>query len=190
MLLSGIMARAVCQEIRSPACRNLDRSPVLVFLQFLGEVGASAGSGAKLLGHKRALQPCRCAFRTSGHGRIGYARPLLWEGFMDTEKKPDENTEKPKQDIGEVVGDLIVSGATVLAHSAAEAIVKRVRKSAAKTAPVKAVAKVVKKAKKSAAPKTAKKKAKKVSKKSDNKSAGKKTAKKSAKKNTKKKSQR
>jgi hypothetical protein len=77
---------------------------------------------------------------------------------MDTEKKPDENTEKPKQDIGEVVGDLIVSGATVLAHSAAEAIVKRVRKSAAKTAPVKAVAKVVKKAKKSAAPKTAKKK--------------------------------
>jgi hypothetical protein len=31
---------------------------------------------------------------------------------MDTEKKPDE---KPKQDIGEVVSDLIVSGATVLA---------------------------------------------------------------------------
>jgi hypothetical protein len=41
---------------------------------------------------------------------------------MDTEKKTDE-----KQDIGQVVGDLIVSGATVLAHSAAEAVVNRIR---------------------------------------------------------------
>jgi hypothetical protein len=190
MLLSGIMARAFCQEIRSPACRNLDRSPVLVFLQFLGEVGASAGSGAKLLGHKRALQPCKVRFPYQRPWANRLRSSFIVGGFHGYREETDENTEKPKQDIGEVVGDLIVSGATVLAHSAAEAIVKRVRKSAAKTAPVKAVAKVVKKAKKSAAPKTAKKKAKKVSKKSDNKSAGKKTAKKSAKKNTKKKSQR
>jgi hypothetical protein len=63
---------------------------------------------------------------------------------MDTEKKPDENTEKPKQDMGEVISDLIVSGATVLAHTAAEAVVGRVKKAAAKTAPVKAAAKAVK----------------------------------------------
>jgi hypothetical protein len=75
-----------------------------------------------------------------------------------------------------------------VAHSAAEAVVKRVRKPAAKTAPVKTLAKVIKKAKKSAAPKTPKK-AKKASKKSSpKKSAGKKTAKKSAKKTSKKKS--
>ena len=66
---------------------------------------------------------------------------------MDTEKKPSQQAgEEPKKDIGEIVGDLVVSGATVLAHSAAEAVVKRVRKAAAKAAPVKAVAKVVKKA--------------------------------------------
>jgi hypothetical protein len=41
---------------------------------------------------------------------------------------------------------LVVGEVTVLAHSAAEAVVNRVRKAAAKTAPVKAVAKVVKKA--------------------------------------------
>ena len=71
---------------------------------------------------------------------------------MDTEKKPNEPAvDEPKKDIGEMVGDLVVSGATVLAHSAAEAVVKRVRKAAAKTAPVKAVAKIVKKAKKSGA---------------------------------------
>jgi hypothetical protein len=32
---------------------------------------------------------------------------------MDTEKKPDEDTAKRKQDIGEVIGDIVVSGATV-----------------------------------------------------------------------------
>ena len=74
---------------------------------------------------------------------------------MDTEKKPSQQAgEEPKKDIGEIVGDLVVSGATVLAHSAAEAVVKRVRKAAAKAAPVKAVAKVVKKSKRSAASKT------------------------------------
>ena len=78
---------------------------------------------------------------------------------MDTEKKPTEDTTPPKQDMGQIVSDLVVSGATVLAHSAAEAVVKRVRKAAAQTAPVKAVAKVVNKAQKSAAP--SKKKAKK-----------------------------
>jgi len=107
---------------------------------------------------------------------------------MDTEKKP-EDTEKPKQDIGQIVGDLVVSGATVLAHSAAEAIVKRVRKAAGKTVPVKAVAKVVKKAKRSAAvgkaTATKKAKAKKAPKKSSKKSVAKKAPKPSAKKSKK-----
>ena len=110
---------------------------------------------------------------------------------MDTEKKPDEQkTDQPKQDIGEIVGDLVVSGATLLAHSAAETVVKHVKKVAAKSAPVEAVKKVVKKAKKSAAgTKAAKtKKAKKASKKSGpKKSTGKKAAKKSSKKTTRKK---
>jgi hypothetical protein len=44
---------------------------------------------------------------------------------VDTEKKPNQDTEQPKQDIGQMVGDLVVSGATVLAHSAVEAVVKR-----------------------------------------------------------------
>jgi hypothetical protein len=36
---------------------------------------------------------------------------------MDTEKKPNEQAaEGPKKDIGEIVGDLVVSGATVLAR--------------------------------------------------------------------------
>ena len=40
---------------------------------------------------------------------------------MDSEKKPSEQTaEEPKKDIGEIVGELAVSGATVLAHTAAE----------------------------------------------------------------------
>jgi hypothetical protein len=113
---------------------------------------------------------------------------LHMEGFMDTEKKSEDSTDQKKPDLTQVLGDLLVSGATVLAHSAAEAVVKRVRRSAAKTAPVKAVAKVMKKAK-SAAPKTAKKNAKKTTKKTSvKKSAGKKTAKKSAKKTPKKKS--
>jgi hypothetical protein len=69
--------------------------------------------------------------------------------------------------VGEIVGDLVVGGATLLAHSAAEAVVKRVKKAAAKSAPVKAVKRAAKKAKKSAAgAKVAKtKKAKKASKK-------------------------
>ena len=94
---------------------------------------------------------------------------LLWRVPVDTEKKPDEQkTDQPKQDLGEIVGDLVVSGATLLAHSAAETVVKRVKKAAAKLAPVEAVKKVAKKAKKSAAgTKAAKaKKAKKASKKS------------------------
>src|SRR3954454_21620831 len=76
----------------------------------------------------------------------------FWEGVMDTEKKPDgETTDQPKPSISDVVGDLVVSGATVLANTAAKAVVGQVKKAAAKSAPVKAVAKAVKKAKKSAA---------------------------------------
>ena len=61
---------------------------------------------------------------------------------MDTEKKPNEQkADQPKQDIGEIVGDLVVSGATLLAHSAAESVVKRVKKVVAKSAPVEAVKK-------------------------------------------------
>ena len=53
---------------------------------------------------------------------------------MDTSKKSSEAIgEEQKKDIGEIVGDLVVSGATVLAHTAAQAVVKRVRKAAAKT---------------------------------------------------------
>ena len=63
---------------------------------------------------------------------------------MDTEKKPNEN-------VGDMVGDLVVSGATMLANTAAKAVVSRVKKAAAKSPAVKAVARTVKKAKKSAA---------------------------------------
>jgi len=59
---------------------------------------------------------------------------------MDTEKKSEKSPE-PTQDIGKIVGDLVVSGATILAHSAAEAVVKRVNKATADSAPVQAVAK-------------------------------------------------
>ena len=51
---------------------------------------------------------------------------------MDTEKKPEGET-TPKPAIADVVGDLVVSGATVLANSAAQAIVGRVKKAAAKS---------------------------------------------------------
>ena len=54
---------------------------------------------------------------------------------MDTKKKPNERAAEQPNDIGEIVGDLVVGGATVLAHSAAEAVVKRVRKAAAKPLP-------------------------------------------------------
>jgi hypothetical protein len=57
---------------------------------------------------------------------------LRWEGPMDSEKNPDDYKE-PKQDLGQIVGDIVVSGATVLAHSGAEAVVKRVRNAAART---------------------------------------------------------
>jgi hypothetical protein len=123
--------------------------------------------------------------------RISYAATSHLESVMDNEKKPDvQKTEEPKKDIGEVVGDLIVGGVTVLAHSTAEAVVNRVRKAAAKTAPVKAVAKVVKKAKTSAAKSKAAKRKKKATKKSGTKSAGKKAGKKSAKRTKKKTSKR
>ena len=84
------------------------------------------------------------------------------EGVMDTDKKLNEPADdESKKDISEIVGDLVVSGVTVLAHSAAKAVVKRVRKAAVKTAPVKAVAKIVKKAQKpSAATQAAKSKIK------------------------------
>jgi hypothetical protein len=99
---------------------------------------------------------------------------------MDTDKKPQEKTDGSK-DIGDMVGDLVVSGATVLAHSAATAIVKRVKKAATKSAPVKAAAKAVSKARKSAAArKTGKRK--KASKKSRSTGTEKKAVKKSAKK--------
>ena len=92
---------------------------------------------------------------------------------MDTEKKPNEpdadqpKPEQPNQNIGDIVGDLVVSGATMLANTAAKAVVNRVKKAAGKTKPIKAVAKAVKKAKTSAAaPKATKgKKAKKALKK-------------------------
>ena len=50
---------------------------------------------------------------------------------MDTEKKPGEQTGQPKPEIGEMVGDLVVSSATILANSAAKAVVSRFKKAAA-----------------------------------------------------------
>jgi translation initiation factor 2B subunit (eIF-2B alpha/beta/delta family) len=47
--------------------------------------------------------------------------------------------EKEKQSIGDIVGDLVVSATTVLAHSAAQAVVGSVKKAAAKSAPAKPV---------------------------------------------------
>lgn len=35
---------------------------------------------------------------------------------MDTEKKPEQSKNEHKPDISQVLGDLLVSGATVLAH--------------------------------------------------------------------------
>jgi|SRR4051812_34012527 hypothetical protein len=115
------------------------------------------------------------------------------EGPMNTEKKPDDQkSNQPKQDIRDIVGDLVVSGATLLAHSAAETVVEQIKKAAAKLAPVKADKEVVKKAKKSAAgTKVAKaKKAKKPKKASESERSGMKAAKKSSKKTTRKKSKR
>jgi hypothetical protein len=105
---------------------------------------------------------------------------------VDTEKKPDEQkTDQPKQDLGEIVGDLVVSGATLLAHSAAETVVKRVKKAAAELVPVEAVKNVAKKS--AAGTKVAEaKKTKKASKKSGPKKSTGKAAKKSSKKTPKK----
>ena len=106
---------------------------------------------------------------------------------MDTEKKQsDEPAEQAKQNIGDLVGELVVSGATVLANSAAKAVVSRVKKAAAKSPPAKAMAKAVKKARKSLAtskpPKSKKsKKVKSARKQSSAKGAGKRVGKKSAK---------
>ena len=61
---------------------------------------------------------------------------------MDTEKKPEG--EATNQNIGDMVGDLVVSGATMLANTAAKAVVGRIKKAAAKSAPVKAAAKAAK----------------------------------------------
>jgi hypothetical protein len=78
---------------------------------------------------------------------------------MDTEKKPGESSVgKPNQDVGQIVGELVISGATVLANTAAQAVVDRVRKAAVKSRPGEAAAKVMKKAKKSAASKAVKNK--------------------------------
>ena len=117
---------------------------------------------------------------------------LIVEGSSGYREEAGRKTDQPKQDLGEIVGDLVVSGATLLAHSAAETVVKRVKKAAAKLAPIEAVKKVPKKAKKSAAgTKVAKaKKAKKASKKSGPKKSAGKAAKKSSKKTTRKKSKR
>jgi hypothetical protein len=64
----------------------------------------------------------------------------LWRVPVNTEKKPDEQKkDQPKHDLGEIVGNLVVSGAVLLAHSAAETVIKRVKKAAEKLAPVEAV---------------------------------------------------
>ena len=138
--------------------------------------------------HKRALQQRRRFLRTWSHRELARLN-LIVEGSSGYR---EEATDQPKQDLGEIVSDLVVSGATLLAHSAAETVVKRVKKAAAKLAPIEAVKKVPKKAKKSAAgTKVAKaKKAKKASKKSGPKKSAGKAAKKSSKKTTRKKSKR
>src|ERR1044072_6469134 len=105
---------------------------------------------------------------------------------MDTEKKPEvPEAEQPKpeskQNVGDIVGDLVVSGATMLANTAATAVVNQVKKAAAKSKPAKAVARAVTTAKKSGAAKTAEgKKARKSSAKASTK-AGQKSATRTAK---------
>jgi hypothetical protein len=67
---------------------------------------------------------------------------------MDRDKSETETTEQPKkteQPISDIVGDLVVSAATVIAHSAAEAVVGRVKKAAKKSAVAKKAKAVVKK---------------------------------------------
>lgn len=120
------------------------------------------------------------AVRSRRANRLGFSRNL--EDAMDTEKTPAA-TGQPN--LADAVGDLVVSGATMLANTAAKAVVGRIKKAAAKSAPVKAVAKAAKKAKRSVAGAKAAntRKAKKTAKKSaGKKSAGKKSAGKKAKK--------
>jgi hypothetical protein len=112
---------------------------------------------------------------------------------MDAEKTSDEQkADQPKQDIREIVGNLVVSGAALLAHAAAETVVERVKQAAVKLAPVESDKKVVKKAKKSPAGTEAAraKKAKNASKSGTKKSSGIKAAKRSSKKTNRKKSER
>jgi hypothetical protein len=95
---------------------------------------------------------------------------------MDNEKKPGEQASPSKADIGDMVGDLVIGTATAIAHSAATAVVDRVKKASkrrapaairkAKTAAKKAVTPKAKKAVKKAVRKAAKKAAKKAVKKS------------------------
>src|SRR3954451_22926717 len=120
------------------------------------------------------------AVRLGRANRLGFPHHL--EDGMDTEKTP-ATTGQPN--LADAVGDLVVSGATMLANTAARAVVGRIRKAAAKSAPVKAAAKAAKKAKQSVAGVKAAntRKAKKTAKKSAaKKSAGKKSAGKKAKK--------
>jgi hypothetical protein len=163
--------------------RTVDWTPIVTFGLQMAGTHAKTSNGCI-----SALYSNVGAFCAPGAIANRLGSTLLWRVPVDTEKKPDEQkTDQPKQDIGEIVGDLVVSGATLLTHSVAETVVKRVKKAAAKLAPVEAVKKVEKKAKKSAAG-TKVTKAKKASKKSGpKKSTGKKAAKKSSKKTTRKK---
>jgi hypothetical protein len=74
---------------------------------------------------------------------------------MDTEKKTAQDPKQNKQPISDMFGDMVVSAATVLAHSAAEAAVDHVKKAVKKSA----VAKKAKTAAKKPAPKSTKRKA-------------------------------
>src|SRR3954463_585736 len=86
------------------------------------------------------------AVRLRQANRVGFRHHL--EDAMDTEKTA-ATTGQPN--LADTVGDLVVSGATMLANTAAKAVVGRIKKAAAKSAPVKAAAKAAKKAKRSVA---------------------------------------
>ena len=54
---------------------------------------------------------------------------------MATEKKSEgEGIEKPTGTLADTVGELVVSAATVLAHTAAQAVVGKVKKAAVQSA--------------------------------------------------------
>jgi hypothetical protein len=61
---------------------------------------------------------------------------------MDTDKTAEPEKMQDKKPIADTVGELVVSAATVLAHSAAEAVVARVKK-ASRENPVTKKAKVI-----------------------------------------------